>query len=224
MFLSVGKTNATLWTAGGCTKVGSRKHHVWNWKKKYMEKKIGGVKWRAVPAKIDFGARLLSIWHIQVKYGWKREGKPVLRVKLIPSVPSIWNNFNLFSENVSACVSDYLCSCCNYTAPMAPANLTLQHNDLLVIKTLDRQAFHVYANAADSATGGILDLNDIPDCPEGTVEDPGWLRLSLCTQIKSKKPKNWKGQIKNKLTKNVFTIHKQAHCCCCPAVSRLCSG
>lgn len=157
--------------------------------KKIYEKKIGGVKWRAVPAKIDFGARLLSIWQSQVKYGWKRGGKPVLRVKLIPNDPSIWNNFNLFSENDCACVSDYLCSFCNYTALMAPANLTLQHSDLLVIKTLDHQAFYIYANVTDSATGDIMDLNDIPDCPEGIMEDLGWLRLSLCTQIKSKSPR-----------------------------------
>lgn len=70
-------------------------------------------------------------------------------------------------------MSDYLCSFCNYTALMAPANLTLQHNDLLVIKTLDRQAFHIYANATDSAAGGILGLNDIPDCPEGIAEHLG---------------------------------------------------
>lgn len=157
-----------------------------------MKKNIGGVKWQAVPAKIDFGARLLSIWHIQVKYGWKRGGKPVLRVKLIPNVPSIWNYFNLFGENVWSCVSDYLCSFCNYTVLMPSANGTLQHNDLSVIK-------HETATLST------------------------WLRNRHCSWNQVRNPNNWKRQIKNKLTKNVFTIYKHAHCCC-PALSRLCSG
>lgn len=62
------KTNVTLWTSGSSFKVGTGKYHVW------ILKENGGVKWWAVPAKTDFSAWLLNIWHIQAKEKVRPEG------------------------------------------------------------------------------------------------------------------------------------------------------